>query len=334
MNPFVTAQVHSVIEDIRLMEALVTELGLHSDIRMLRQGLPVKEAEDIPQVEARKRRIEYRRLTDTPAALALRTLGHIEATLSLVEAVQDHGVDVVMGREWVDRARPVFARAENKVAGDIRAETASRVQGLYVIVDPEATRGRSVVEIARAALSGGAAVVQLRDKSHDKGEVLPIAHKLRSMCKDAGALFIMNDDPGVALASDADGLHLGQTDMPLADARRILGRGRIVGLSNNSMDEMSRSQSQGADYLAVGAVYPTATMGKGDRPVVGPEMVRQAKDVVSQPVVAIGGITLDKVAEVVAAGADCVCVASAVTHAEDPEGAARALMEAIDESRR
>ena len=205
----------------------------------------------------------------------------------------------------------------------------SKVRGLYVIVDPEATRERPVREIAEAALVGGASMVQLRDKLGDKGLVLPVAREIREMCQAHDALFIMNDDPSLAVLSEADGLHVGATDLPIAEARLILTPDQIVGRSNNTMGEIEESVRSGADYLAVGAVFPTSTMGKGGRRVVGVDMVAEVKEKAAQPVVAIGGIRLDNVAEVVRAGADCVCVVSEVTLADDPKAAAARLVEAI-----
>ena len=221
----------------------------------------------------------------------------------------------------------MLARAEERVASELRADTVSMVKGLYVIVDPEATRGRPVPDVAEAALNGGAGVIQLRDKVNDSGEVLRVARQMRAMCEQHGALFIMNDDPALALSSRAHGLHLGQTDVPAPEARRVLMPTQILGLSNNTMEEVARSQALGADYLAVGAVYPTSTMGKSERPAVGVEMIREAKEAASQPIVAIGGIDRSNIVEVATAGADCVCVVSAVTLADDPESAARSLVD-------
>ena len=147
-----------------------------------------------------------------------------------------------------------------------------------------------MLQIAEATLRGGANVIQLRDKLHDTGDVLTAARGLQELCAGHGAVFIMNDDAAVALASGAHGLHVGQTDLPVPDARLILSDAQIVGRSNNGVEEALESQAAGADYLAVGAVYATATMGKSARKAVGPEMIAAVKAAVSQPVVAIGGI--------------------------------------------
>ena len=213
---------------------------------------------------------------------------------------------------------------------EIRNERIQKVRGLYVIVDPEATRGRDVVAVAEAALRGGASLIQLRDKTRDKGEVLEIARALKSLCDQHDALFIVNDDADIAYLSESHGLHVGQTDLPVAEARRVLSPDQIVGRSNNGTTEALDSQEQGADYLAVGAVYSTTTMGKSGRTAVGSEMIRDVKDAVSAPVVAIGGINATNIADVARAGADCICVVSAVTYANDPERAAAELIEIIE----
>ena len=186
-----------------------------------------------------------------------------------------------------------------------------------------------VVEVATASLKGGARVLQQRDKSRDKGEVLPVARELKSLCDEHGALFIFNDDADLAVASGAHGLHLGQADLPIGEARRVLAPTQIVGKSNSGIEEAMSSQSDGADYLAVGAVFSTTTMGKSGRTAVGTEMISKVKEMAQQPVVAIGGINETNIVDVVRAGADCVCVVSAITYADDPEAATSRLAEAI-----
>ena len=209
---------------------------------------------------------------------------------------------------------------------------AAKVSGIYVIVDPEATRGRPVVEVARASLEGGAGVVQLRDKLRDKGPMLETAFELKTLCDEFGALFVMNDHADVALVSGAHALHVGQTDLPVEAARRVLEPNQIVGSSNGTVEEAVRSSEQGVDYIAVGAIYATTTMGKSGRTALGPEMIMRVKNAVSQPVVAIGGINETNIAEVAAAGADCACVVSSITFADDPRAATRKLVEIFEDA--
>ena len=330
MVPFVVTQVHAIVEGIRLLETFVTApLGLYSDIKMLRESLPFPEAANLSREELQERRTSFAALTDSPPELALGTVSTIVAALdALGNVTGDGGSD--LRPEWVAQARRVLVRAEQKVAGDMRAKTASAIRGLYVIVDPTVTKDRPVADVAEAALKGGASIVQLRDKTGDKGELLATARRLKAMCEEHGALFVMNDDADVARSSDAHGLHVGQTDLPVPEARRVLASHQLVGSSNNDLDQAILSQAQGVDYMAVGAVYPTGTMGKDDRNVVGVEMVSKVKELVVQPVVAIGGIGDGNIAEVVRAGADCACVVSAVTLADEPEAATRRLVEAIN----
>ena len=330
MLPFVESEVRSIVEGIRLLEFFVTApLGLHSDIKMLREALPFADAAELSREELQARRTAFMELTDKPLELALGVVTSIGASLDSLAVSSGKGGSPLEG-SWVEQARRVLVRASQRVATDIRAEAASKVRGLYVIVDPEATKGRPVEEVAEAVIAGGARVLQLRDKTRDKGDVLPVARQLRSLCDGAGALFLMNDDADIALSVGAHGLHVGQTDLPVAEARRVIGPAQIVGRSNGGIAEAMDSQAQGADYLAVGAIYATTTMGKSGRNAVGPELISKVKDLAPQPVVAIGGINESNIREVVRAGADCVCVVSAVTFADDPKSATAALVEAME----
>ena len=329
MNPFVAAQVHALIENIRLLEAFVTApLSLYSDIRMLREAVDLEGAADLTQSESQQRRIGYRGLTPDPGRLALRAALQIEDALVTLASVTD-GDGPVLRPEWVSQAQKVIARVLQRVGSDVRNEATSGVRGLYVIVDPEVTGGRPVVTVARAALEGGARVIQYRNKTGAAADILPAAQELGELCREHGALFVMNDDPALAAASGADGLHVGQQDLPVAQARRVLGWEALVGRSNNNMDEVSESVATGADYLAVGAVFPTSTMGKSTRPVVGPEFIGATKRLADQPVVAIGGINAGNIGQVITAGADCVCVVGAVTLSKHPRAATTLLVEAI-----
>ncbi|MQF48618.1 thiamine phosphate synthase [SAR202 cluster bacterium AC-647-N09_OGT_505m] len=209
-----------------------------------------------------------------------------------------------------------------------RKVIAEKVKGLYVIVDAQVADGRDLVDLTRSALRGGAQVIQLRDKVHDKGDVLPMARRIRGLCDEYGALFIINDHADLAVACAAQGLHLGQHDLPIWEARAILHPSQIIGRSNALLEEALESENQGADYIAVGAIFPTYTKVK-TRPA-GLETLERVKALVSAPVVAIGGITQGNVRRVVLAGADAVCVISAVIRESNPEEAARRLVDAMN----
>ena len=327
MNPYVSTQIQAIIEGIRLLESLVTApLGLYSDIKMLREALPFAEADEVSREEARRLRSAYMKLSDAPQHLALQVISSVSASIDILCNVNGE-TGPPLDPAWVSRANRVLTRAEQRVAGDIRAATVARIQGVYVIVDPEVTRERAVLDVSESTLRGGASVLQLRDKVHDKLEVLALARQVKSLCEEHDTVFILNDAADVAASSGAHGLHVGQTDLPVTDARRTLEPQQLVGRSNNGVEEAMDSQAQGADYLAVGAVYATSTMGKTRRPAVGVEAIGKIKGLAQQPIVAIGGINVGNVSEVVRAGADCVCVVSAVTLADDPESATRELVE-------
>lgn len=207
--------------------------------------------------------------------------------------------------------------------------TASRrkIEGLYVITDPEFGGGRSHVELARLALAGGARVIQLRDKQRDAGDLLPMAREMAAMCSTVGALFIVNDRVDLAFACGADGVHLGQTDLPIPAARAILGPDSVIGVSVENVEQAVSAAACGADYLGVGPVFGTVSKADAGDPV-GLEHLACICREVPVPVVAIGGITRDGIPQIRAAGANAAAVIRAVVAAPDPAQAARELADA------
>jgi thiamine-phosphate pyrophosphorylase len=198
-----------------------------------------------------------------------------------------------------------------------------RLRGLYVIIDPEVARGRDEVQIGQKAIEGGARIIQLRDKTREKGLQLPIARKLRDLCHAAGALFIVNDHVDLALAAAADGVHVGQKDLPVADVRRLVPAHMVIGCSTNNPEEAKQAEADGADYVSVGRLYPTGS--KQDTSPATLDTLRAVKSAVSVPVCAIGGIDESNIDDVIGAGADMVSVIAAVVAAEDVRAAARRL---------
>lgn len=188
--------------------------------------------------------------------------------------------------------------------------------------------GRALADVLRPALRGGVDLFQLREKEARDEAVLAAAREARALCDEAGVLFILNDRPDLIEAAGADGVHVGQDDMPVARARAIVGAQRIVGRSTHEPAHLAAAA--GADYVAVGPVHETPT--KPGRPAAGPAYVRHAA--VHDPGVpwfAIGGIDEHTVGEVVAAGARRIVVVRAITEAPDPERAARTLRAALDQ---
>ncbi len=205
------------------------------------------------------------------------------------------------------------------------ADTHRRIAGLYAIIDPAACR-MPAVEVARMAIDGGARVLQWRDKTRDKGAQLADARAIAALCRDAGVLLIVNDHADLALACDADGVHLGQKALPIGAVRPIAGA-RIIGVSTNNAAEARAAEAAGADYVAVGAIFPT--ISKEVTRVADLDRIRAVKRAVRVPVVAIGGINASNIASVVEAGADAAAVISAICAADDPRAAARVLASAF-----
>jgi len=211
-----------------------------------------------------------------------------------------------------------------------RRDRSKRIRGLYVIIDTVFIGGRTHAQVTVQALRGGAGVIQLRDKTTGRAELLEIARGLKALCHEHGALFVMNDYLDIAVATGADGLHLGQGDLPLGEARRLVPLDMLLGTSCTSVELAAAAEAQGADYIAVGSMYPT--LSKETAVVVGPEMLQKVRQKTSRPLVAIGGINRGNVGEVVRAGADSICVISAVLGSDNPEEAARQLVVALEES--
>lgn len=203
-----------------------------------------------------------------------------------------------------------------------------QLRGLYVIIDFKMAGDRDVVRLAHEAIAGGARLIQWRDKTREKGLQLRDLEGIATTCREAGVPLIVNDDVDVALAVSADGVHVGQKDLPVAVVRRLVPDGWIVGASTNNVEEARRAEAEGASYVSVGNLF--GTMSKADTRPATLETLRAVKAAVSVPVCAIGGIDESNVGDVVAAGADMACVISAVVGADDPREAARRLAAAFD----
>ncbi len=220
------------------------------------------------------------------------------------------------GRGYPSLAPPVEARTH--------AERLCLLRGVYVVTDSRLRPDRSHEAIAEAALAGGASVIQLREKTLPTPALITLARRLRGMTEKAGALLMMNDRVDIALASDADGVHLGPDDMTPADARRLLGPDKLIGVSTGTVAE-ARAAAPFASYFGVGAIYGSTTKGDAGA-AVGLERIREIKAALpSLPLVAIGGIGMETIAEVGAAGVDMAAVISAVVLADDMTAAVRAL---------
>jgi thiamine-phosphate pyrophosphorylase len=205
---------------------------------------------------------------------------------------------------------------------------------LYVIMD-RSTRddGYSLVDLARAALKGGATALQLRDKRGPARETVEVGRAIAQLAQPAGVPFIVNDRADIALAIAADGLHVGQDDLPPGLARMLLGPERLLGVSAGSVEEARRAEAEGADYLGVGDVFGTPTKEDAG-PAIGVERLAEIAAAVSIPVVGIGGIDLHNATVAIRAGAAGIAVISAVAGAADPAEAAADLLEIVEGARR
>lgn len=197
---------------------------------------------------------------------------------------------------------------------------------LYVVTDAAQSPARTLA-VVEAACAGGADVVQLRRKSDDARETLELAERCRAITARRGVLLVVDDRLDIALAAGADGVHLGQDDLPLAAARRLWPQG-LIGCSTHSSEQLLGAQAEGADYLGVGPVHATPT--KPGRRAVGVELVAQAAELARIPWVAIGGVDEPTVGAVLDAGASAVAVVRAVAGADDITGAARRLRDLVD----
>lgn len=193
------------------------------------------------------------------------------------------------------------------------------LSGLYLITD--SSRGENLLEKVEAALKGGVKTVQYRAKDIRPDERRQTAEKLRGLCTSYQALLIINDLPELAHDVNADGVHLGQDDMPAVKARQILGGGKLIGISTHSVDEALKAESQGADYVALGSIFPTNS--KDDTQLVGLEALRMVRKAVRIPLVAIGGMSPDGAFQALEAGANSVAAISAVMSDSDPARAAK-----------
>ena len=200
---------------------------------------------------------------------------------------------------------------------------------LHILTDTVLQSRFSHMEITRLAIAGGADTIQYRQKSGSTREMIEIARNMKRLCSEAGVTFIVNDRLDVAIAAEADGVHLGQDDFPIPMARELLGEGRIIGGSAATLDEARKCLSEGADYVGFGPVYPTSSKDDAG-PVSGIDILKQVVEIVPLPIIAIGGVGAANIPDVMRAGAHGIAVISAVCCQDDPEEATRALYRALN----
>ena len=194
---------------------------------------------------------------------------------------------------------------------------------LYAVTDRHWLDGRRLADVVRESLDGGVTMVQLREKTLDEANFLAEAKELQALCRERGVPFLVNDNVEIAREMDADGVHVGQSDMEAQDVRALLGPDKILGVSAQTVEQAVLAEKHGADYLGVGAVFPTGS--KDDADDVSYETLKAICAAVSIPVVAIGGIHKDNILKLKGSGADGVALVSAIFSAEDIEAECKEL---------
>lgn len=305
---------HDVIKNVsKLGVKLISARDSNGDVGA--NAASLSKQQDLPSlIVANAKRVEE----------GLRVLEELSKLSEMSQAVDsDH----------FQRARfDLYAIEKELLSQILRQQKMAQLTGLYVIIDTEVLGTRDAVEAAAQAIRGGAKIIQLRDKHSEKGKLVATAQKLKDLCQKSKTLFIINDHLDIALAVDADGLHIGQEDLPLSIARKELPVDKIIGCSTTNLKQALKAEEEGADYIAVGAIFPTPT--RKDYQVVGIERLKQVKRKISIPVVAIGGINQDNITEVISAGADAAAVISAILNQNDIEKATQEMVNNIAQKRK
>ena len=201
---------------------------------------------------------------------------------------------------------------------------------LYAVTDRHWLNGRSLYEVVKESLDGGATFIQLREKTLDEASFLDEARQIKKLCEEYKVPFVINDNVKIAMAIDADGVHVGQSDMEAGNVREKLGPDKIIGVSAQTVEQAVLAEKRGADYLGVGAVFPTGS--KDDALEVSHETLKEICEAVSIPVIAIGGITIDNTKELAGSGIVGVAVISAIYAKEDITQAARELRKVVEDT--
>ncbi|MCX6012715.1 MAG: thiamine phosphate synthase [Chloroflexi bacterium] len=265
---------------------------------------------------------ERKDLTD----LILANSRRVQESLRVLEEFSKFNADI--DTETIKSARFSLYQIEKDIISRIiRLDKVNKIKGLYLIVDPQFLRGRNIVQVTEDAIKGGVSVIQLRDKQRPKGEVLKAAKELCTLCKVYDIPLIINDYVDIAISSNADGVHVGQTDLPVSEVRKMLSIDKIIGCSATTLEEAKTAQENGADYIGVGAIYPTDS--KQDIRYTGIENFLIIKSSISIPLVAIGGIKKDNIYNIVAAGADAAAVISAILNEDNIQKAVESMISSM-----
>ena len=318
-DPAVTAMAKNLRSDLREIftampvEELVVSRDAPGDVGTVLSSPTELTRKDIPAVVT----AACKRLTE-----ALRTLEEYSKFVS-----PEH-------TQRFERMRYDSYTLEQRLLGRLWGGRRFADVGLYMLVSSKmiADNRRSVLDTVRGAIAGGVQAVQLREKPGDTCDAvtLAIAAELRELTDEMGKILIINDRPDIAAIVGADGVHLGQHDLPIAEARRLLRPGAIVGRSTHNIAQARTAVQEGADYVALGPVFETDTKDAG--PLAGLDLLKQATEdpaVSTAPLVAIGGINASNAAQIIEAGVSCLAICGAICKSDDPKNAAREISEHI-----
>jgi len=336
----IDASLDRIGEGLRLLEDIarfvLDDAGLSRRLKELRHDLAVT---DIPLkeslVQARKSAADIGADIEAPQQKAARDLPslvvansrRVQEALRVIEELAKLPASGLETAKYRQARFKIYGLEKELLSRLLRRDKAERINGLYGIVDTDSLGRRNHLEAAEAFIEGGAKVIQLRDKTSSHRRLFSIAAELKELCAKSNAIFIVNDYLDIALAVDADGLHIGQEDLPPAEARRLLPIDKLLGVSVTDTAEAREAGAAGADYLAAGAIYKTAS--KDDIRVIGLEELKRIRMATRLPLVAIGGIDKNNCAAVLEAGADALAVISAVLSAANQQQAAREIISTI-----
>jgi thiamine-phosphate pyrophosphorylase len=190
------------------------------------------------------------------------------------------------------------------------------IKGIYTIVDPGETN--NIFKLCSDLAKSGISIIQYRDKKNNFEDKVTISKNIKLICDKYNITFIVNDSPILAKEVKADGVHIGQNDNSIEYCKTIMNTNQIIGTSNNNINEINASITQGVNYMAIGKVFETSTMGKLDRNIVGLNLIKEAHKLSDIPIVGIGGINIDNASSVIDSGADSICVVSAIIKSQNP----------------
>ena len=239
-----------------------------------------------------------------------------------------------LAQEWKNIRFEIYSLEKQLLAAVAGASVKYRLANmdLYCVVDKALTGNQSPFNIVREMLLGGANIIQYRDKISCDGEFLKTSRRIQKLCADSDAMFIVNDRVDIAHLSDADGVHLGRNDMPVAETRRILGPGKIIGISCYTLTDVRTALREAVDYIAVGSIFPTGTKEKVR--IVGPEFISKTRAAAGNiPIVAIGGINRRNIAGVLLHRPNGICIISAIQTSANISAAVKGFVRLIRKSR-